>query len=122
MTYVFIPPGNFKMGCSKGDTECGYGEWFPLVQIANGFWLGQTEVTQAAWEKLNGGGNPSHFKGESVTRRERGLESSGYSAGNQTCSMREKLLRAVSGSADWDRKRHSGRKTTAGVIGRTDRR
>jgi formylglycine-generating enzyme required for sulfatase activity len=35
-------------------------------QIANGFWLGQTEVTQAAWKKVMRGDDPSHFKGDQL--------------------------------------------------------
>jgi formylglycine-generating enzyme required for sulfatase activity len=66
LTYVFIPPGNFIMGCSPGDTECRSDERPPhAVQIANGFWLGQTEVTQAAWKKVKGG-NPSYFKSDQL--------------------------------------------------------
>jgi formylglycine-generating enzyme required for sulfatase activity/energy-coupling factor transporter ATP-binding protein EcfA2 len=65
LVYVFIPPGNFVMGCSPGDTECDSNEKPPHAeQIAVGFWLGQTEVTQAAWKKVNGGANPSHFKSD----------------------------------------------------------
>lgn len=63
LTYTFIPAGNFIMGCSTGDTECDDDEKPPrAVQMASGFWLGQTEVTQAAWKKVNGGANPSYFK------------------------------------------------------------
>ena len=32
------------------------------MTITKGFWLGQTEVTQAAYERIMGN-NPSHFKG-----------------------------------------------------------
>ena len=64
LTYVFIPAGSFMMGCSPGDNECFDEEKTPHAeQIANGFWLGRTEVTQAAWKKVTGGDNPSHFKG-----------------------------------------------------------
>jgi len=31
-----------------------------------GFWLAQTEVTQAAWKKLHRGDNPSHFTGDDL--------------------------------------------------------
>lgn len=62
LTYVWIPPGNFTMGCSPGDKEC-YDEESPhLVTISKGFWLGKSEVTQAAYQKVTGS-NPSHFKG-----------------------------------------------------------
>jgi formylglycine-generating enzyme required for sulfatase activity len=67
LKYVLIPAGRFIMGCSPGDTECeGVEEPSSAEQIANGFWLGQTEVTQVAWKKVNGGGNPSHFKGDQL--------------------------------------------------------
>jgi formylglycine-generating enzyme required for sulfatase activity len=55
------------MGCSPGDNEC-FGDEKPpkSVNIANGFWLGQTEVTQAAWKKVNKGSNPSNFKSDQL--------------------------------------------------------
>jgi TonB family protein len=64
--YVWIPPGSFTMGCSQGDTECSGDETPPHVErIANGFWLGQTEVTQAAYLRVTGG-NPSAHKGDQL--------------------------------------------------------
>ena len=54
------------MGCSPGDTECDDDEMpAHAEQIAKGFWLGQTEVTQAAWAKVKGD-NPSYFKGDQL--------------------------------------------------------
>ena len=54
------------MGCSPGDNECDSDEKPPhAVQIANGFWLGQTEVTQAAWKKVMND-NPSNFKSDQL--------------------------------------------------------
>jgi TonB family protein len=64
--YVWIPPGGFTMGCSPGDTECDNNEKPPHeVRIANGFWLGQTEVTQAAYMRVTGA-NPSNHKGDQL--------------------------------------------------------
>src|SRR5579883_2978189 len=66
MRYVWIPPGQFQKGCSTGDFEC-----FPdenpqrKVILTRGFWLGQTEVTQAAFQKLMGY-NPSVFEGDNL--------------------------------------------------------
>jgi formylglycine-generating enzyme required for sulfatase activity len=68
LPYVFIPPpvlGEFKMGCSPGDNECFDDETFQTEVISNGFWLGQTVVTQAAWKKVMNS-NPSHFKGDQL--------------------------------------------------------
>jgi formylglycine-generating enzyme required for sulfatase activity len=53
------------MGCSPGDNECYNDEKPPkTVQIPSGFWIGQTEVTQAAWLKVMSGKSPSKFKGD----------------------------------------------------------
>jgi formylglycine-generating enzyme required for sulfatase activity len=51
--YVWIPPGSFIMGCSGGDSECADDEK-PAhpVDIDHGFWLGQTEVTIAAYRRF----------------------------------------------------------------------
>ena len=63
LTYIWIPPGSFMMGCSPGDTEC-YADEKPShrVEITKGFWIGETPVTQEAYERVTGS-NPSHFKG-----------------------------------------------------------
>jgi formylglycine-generating enzyme required for sulfatase activity len=67
LTYIYIPPGNFIMGCSPDDNECSPNEK-PAhpEQIMNGFWLGQTEVTQAAWRKVMSGENLSTFKSDQL--------------------------------------------------------
>jgi len=66
LTYVFIPPGEFAMGCSPGDSECRPEEKpAHRVRISRGFWLGQTEVTQTAYQKVMGS-NPSHFMGAAL--------------------------------------------------------
>ncbi|HWC96706.1 MAG TPA: SUMF1/EgtB/PvdO family nonheme iron enzyme [Candidatus Sulfopaludibacter sp.] len=53
LTYVWIPPGTFTMGCSPGDTECKPDE-APShpVELSAGFWMGQTEVTNAAYRRI----------------------------------------------------------------------
>jgi formylglycine-generating enzyme required for sulfatase activity len=51
LKYVLIPPGTFMMGCSKGDSECsGDEEPAHRVTISKSFWMGQTEVTVAAYK------------------------------------------------------------------------
>jgi formylglycine-generating enzyme required for sulfatase activity/energy-coupling factor transporter ATP-binding protein EcfA2 len=64
LTYVWIPPGTFTMGCSPGDGECSSDE-NPAheVRITRGFWVGQTEVTQEAYRNVTRKSNPSVFKG-----------------------------------------------------------
>ena len=50
--YVWIPPGSFAMGCSRGDNDCAPDE-LPVhtVRIRRGFWLSRTEVTNGQWVK-----------------------------------------------------------------------
>ncbi len=62
LTYVWIPPGRFLMGCSPGDADCAPQEQ-PAheVNITKGFWLGRTPVTQQAYQRVTGK-NPSFFK------------------------------------------------------------
>ena len=50
LKYVWIPPGEFRMGASEGDSECLENEK-PAheVRITKGFWMGQTPVTVGAY-------------------------------------------------------------------------
>ena len=54
LDYVWIPPGEFPMGCSPGDSDCGddEGEKPHTVKITKGFWVGQTEVTVGAYRRF----------------------------------------------------------------------
>jgi formylglycine-generating enzyme required for sulfatase activity len=63
LTYVWIPPGTFTMGCSPSDSECARDEE-PTIQvtIGTGFWMGQTPVTQEAYQRVTGK-SPGYFKG-----------------------------------------------------------
>ena len=58
---IYCPPGEFWMGSEDG---VGYDDERPRhrVKLTRGFWMGQTQVTQALWEKVMGR-NPSSFKG-----------------------------------------------------------
>ncbi len=50
------------MGCSPGDSDCYYNqEPAHQVTVSKGFWIGQTPVTQEAYERVTQS-NPSHFK------------------------------------------------------------
>lgn len=61
LTYVWIPAGTFRMGCSPGDHQCrdrepGYrpGPWEEphTVTLTRGFWMGQTLVTHEAYKRV----------------------------------------------------------------------
>ena len=59
----WIPPGKFTMGSPAGEVG-RYSDEGPQheVTISQGFWFGETPVTQAQWQAVMGN-NPSHFKG-----------------------------------------------------------
>jgi formylglycine-generating enzyme required for sulfatase activity len=82
LTYVWITPGIFQMGCSPGDNECRDDEKpSHQVRINKGFWIGQTPVTQAAYLRMTGA-NPSLFRGE-----QRPVEQVSWDEANAYCSM-----------------------------------
>jgi formylglycine-generating enzyme required for sulfatase activity/tRNA A-37 threonylcarbamoyl transferase component Bud32 len=66
LKYAWIPSGTFQMGCSPGDSEC-FDDEKPAheVTIGKSFWLGQTAVTQVAYQRVTGK-DPSHFKGANL--------------------------------------------------------
>jgi len=55
LKYAWIQPGTFVMGCSPRDNEC-FDQEKPAhqVRITKGFWIGQTEVTVAAYKRFAG--------------------------------------------------------------------
>jgi formylglycine-generating enzyme required for sulfatase activity len=62
LVYIRIPPGAYANGCSPGDPDCF--AWEPpahRVTIARGFWIGQTEVTQRAYQSVMHA-NPSRYR------------------------------------------------------------
>ena len=60
--YVHVHAGRFQMGCSANDSACDPDEQpSHEVAITSAFWMGQTEVTQAAYERVMKS-NPSVFR------------------------------------------------------------
>jgi formylglycine-generating enzyme required for sulfatase activity len=102
LKYVWIPPGTFRMGCSAGDEEC-YSDETPehSVTITRGFWLGQTPVTQVAYQRVRGG-NPSHFLGEQLP----GFQGEQLPVETVTWSQAKAYCEAVGGrlptEAEWE--------------------
>ena len=59
----WIPPGEFTMGSPAEELGRGANEDQVLVKISRGFYLAETELTQAQW-KLVIPENPSEFRGD----------------------------------------------------------
>ncbi len=60
MEFVWVPGGDFQMGCGDWDGDCESDEKLHRV-VLDGFWMGKTEVTQGQW-KIIMGNNPSRFQ------------------------------------------------------------
>jgi formylglycine-generating enzyme required for sulfatase activity len=64
MKFRRIPGGSFRMG-SPSSEEGRRSDETPHIVSVGEFWLGETEVTQAQWEKIMGS-NPSSFRGSDL--------------------------------------------------------
>ena len=63
LTYVWIAPGTAVIGCARDQGQCfAWEESARRLTIRKGFWIGQTEVTQEAWQRVMGT-NPSRYRG-----------------------------------------------------------
>jgi formylglycine-generating enzyme required for sulfatase activity len=66
LTYLWIPPGAYSIGCGPHDGQCFNWEFSPRPeQLRKGFWLGKTEVTQQAYRRVIGR-NPSRYRGSDL--------------------------------------------------------
>lgn len=55
LTYIWVPPGTFTMGCSVADRDC-FADENPAhpVTLSSGFWMSRTEVTVRAYKRFAG--------------------------------------------------------------------
>jgi formylglycine-generating enzyme required for sulfatase activity len=60
---VLVPAGEFTMGSPADEPERDAEETAHRCVIGQGFWLGETEVTQQQWQRAMGN-NPSKHRGE----------------------------------------------------------
>lgn len=63
MLMKWCPPGSFLMGSPQHEKGRNDNEKQVQVTLSRGFWMGQTQVTQAQWQVVMGN-NPSRFQGE----------------------------------------------------------
>jgi formylglycine-generating enzyme len=66
LTYQWISPGSYFTGCLPEDAQCyGLERRRERIVIAGGFWISQTEVTQAAYKRIMNA-DPSFYKGANL--------------------------------------------------------
>ena len=54
MKFAYCPPGSFTMGSPASEAERGSDEDQVEVTLTKGFWMAQTECTQAQWQAVMG--------------------------------------------------------------------
>ena len=63
---IYVSGGTYTMGCtSEQGGDCNYDETPAHSVTVSGFYMGQTEVTQALWKAVMGS-NPSRWKGDNL--------------------------------------------------------
>lgn len=60
MRFRYAPPGAFWMGSPDDEPERNDDEFQHRVTLGDGFWIGETEVTQGHWQSLMGN-SPARF-------------------------------------------------------------
>lgn len=80
LTYVRIPPGSYFTGCLPGDAQCmGLERRRAKIVLASTFWIGRTEVTQAAYRRVMHT-DPSRYPGAT-----RPVDSVGWTDATEYC-------------------------------------
>jgi formylglycine-generating enzyme required for sulfatase activity len=96
LRYRWIPPGTYISGCSPGDKQCYDDEVPPRkITLTKGFWLGETEVPQSAWDKVMPDvQDPSNFVGKNLP-----VEEATYYDASEYC---EKIGGRLPTEAEWE--------------------
>jgi formylglycine-generating enzyme required for sulfatase activity len=101
---VTIPPGHFVMGSPPGEAERRDNEGPQHLVKLEGFWMGQTPITQAQWRQVMGT-NPSEFQGDWADQDQRPVELVSWEQAMAFCAkLRERTGRHYSlpSEAQWE--------------------
>jgi formylglycine-generating enzyme required for sulfatase activity len=104
LTMVAIPPGRLVMGSPPDEAERRDNEGPQHLVELEGFWMGQTPISQAQWRQVMGT-NPSEFQGDRTDRDQRPVERVSWEESMAFCAMlRERTGRHYSlpSEAQWE--------------------
>jgi formylglycine-generating enzyme required for sulfatase activity len=104
LTMVTIPPGRFVMGSPPDEAERKDSEDPQHLVELEGFWMGQTPISQAQWRQVMGT-NPSKFQGDRTDRDQRPVERVSWEEAMAFCAkLRERTGRHYSlpSEAQWE--------------------
>jgi eukaryotic-like serine/threonine-protein kinase len=115
MIFQFCPAGSFRMGSPPSELARSDDENQVQVGISQGFWMGQTEVTQAQWAAVMGS-NPSEFKGDDLPVDRVSWEDAQKFIGklNQGGGLPEGWKYALPTEAQWEYACRAGTRTAFG--------
>ena len=93
--FRWCPPGTFMMGSPEGEHPGrGDDERQHQVTLSHGFWMLETQVTQAMWESVMEN-NPSHFKGDKLP-----VERVSWNDSQEFIAKLNELLAGISGAPE----------------------
>lgn len=100
LRYRWIPPGSYWTGCLPDDGQCyGLERRRAKVVLPRGFWIGQTEVTQAAYRRVMQA-DPSHYRGANLP-----VDSVGWQDATEYCS---RVGMALPTESEWEYAAYGG--------------
>lgn len=106
---VYVAGGSFTMGCTAEQRrDCDSDEKPSHTVTLDGYWIGETEVTQALWEAVMGN-NPSRFKGNN-----RPVETVSYNDAVDFCNELSRLTMhqfRLPTEAEWEYAARGGQKS-----------
>ncbi len=116
MTFNFCPAGSFMMGSPTSERNRRENENQVQVRISQGFWMGQTEVTQRQWAAVMGS-NPSSFKGDGLPVEQVSWEDAQAFIAklNQSAARLGGWKYALPSEAQWEYACRAGRNTPFGI-------
>ncbi len=109
--FVWIPAGEFEMGSPTSEIGRDDDETLRRVKLTKGFWMLETETTQALYEEVMGE-NPSRFKGENLP-----VERVSWNDATKFCEklsqrlLQEGLTASLPTEAQWERACRAGTTT-----------
>lgn len=103
MKFCWCPPGSFTMGSPQSEKNRDDDEDQVEVRLTQGFWMAQTECTQAQWMAVMGS-NPSNFQGNDLPVEQVSWEDvQGFiSQGNQSGALPRGWRLALPTEAQWE--------------------
>ena len=117
--YMFrwAPAGTFRMGSGENVYLGGDDEKVRSVKLTRGFWMLETEVTQAMWQSVMGN-NPSFFKGGDFAPEKFPVEGVSWNDAVEFCKKASRMKGAPKGyefrlptEAQWEYACRAGTRT-----------